>query len=84
VRIAGNSVTAIDVPETRIGMFPGWAVPSVHPVSLVRPKRFSTSYGAKLTEQRAYDIEIVHEAIVNEDSFGLKRARREPVEIQKL
>ena len=45
LRIAGNSVTAIGLPETGSASFLVAAVPSAYPVSLVRPKRLSSSCG---------------------------------------
>jgi enoyl-CoA hydratase/carnithine racemase len=66
LRIAGHSVTAIGLPETRIGIFPGGGGTQRLPRIIGEAKALEFILrGLTVTGQRACDIGIVHEAVAD-------------------
>ena len=66
LRIAGNSVTAIGLPETRIGIFPGGGGTQRLPRIIGEAKALEfVLRGLTVTGQRAYDMGLVHEAVAD-------------------
>src|ERR1700733_2251922 len=66
LRIAGNSVTAIGLPETRIGIFPGGGGTQRLPRVIGEAKALEFILrGLTVTGQGAYDMGIVHEAVAD-------------------
>jgi enoyl-CoA hydratase/carnithine racemase len=66
LRIAGNSVPAIGLPETRIGIFPGGGGTQRLPRIIGEAKALEFILrGLTVTGQRAYDMGLVHEAVAD-------------------
>ena len=66
LRIAGNSVTAIGLPETRIGIFPGGGGTQRLPRVIGEAKALEFILrGRSVTGQAACDMGIVHEAVAD-------------------
>ena len=66
LRIAGNNVTAIGLPETRVGIFPGGGGTQRLPRVIGEAKALEFILrGLTVTGQGAYDMGIVHEAVAD-------------------
>jgi enoyl-CoA hydratase/carnithine racemase len=81
LRIAGNSVTAIGLPETRIGIFPGGGGTQRLPRVIGEAKALEFILrGLTVTGQGAYDMGIVHETVADPLSraleIGIELSRR--------
>ncbi|MCP1833972.1 enoyl-CoA hydratase [Bradyrhizobium sp. USDA 4532] len=66
LRIAGSSVTAIGLPETRIGIFPGGGGTQRLPRIVGEARALEMILrGLTVTGQRAHEIGIVHEVVAD-------------------